>query len=203
METFSRPEPLRDKLLADRDACQLLLLDIRLEEESGLELAKTLREHQVDCSLIYVTSYQDYVFQSFETHPLHYLVKPIDREWLAGALRYDYRRRYRDARVFLKCGGRQTAIRLEDIYALEAAQHKVRVWLEGRYEMWSGTLSALEEQLPTYCFCRCHSGFILNLSHVRELVRYEARMDNGSAVPVSKRLYPEVLRRHIACLGQP
>ncbi len=65
---------------------------------------------------------------------------------------------------------------------------------------WSGTLSALAPQLPQWCFCRCHFSYFANLSHVTELVRYEARLDNGTVIPVSKRFYRPAFDQYLSFL---
>lgn len=179
---------------------QLLLLDVAFGSANGLEIAASLRECQDGFSLIYITSHRDYVFRSFDTRPLHYLLKPVDGEKLSALIREDYRRRYQDARLCLKTGGRRISLAYRDIYFVEAAQHRVRLHLRDGEEEWRGSLSALAPELPGWCFCRCHNSYFVNLTHVTELVRYEARLENGSVIPVSKRLYKSAIEQYISFL---
>ena len=191
---------LREALSGERDRCQMLLLDVEFGRDNGLDLAASLRKTQDEFSLIYITSYRDYVFDSFDTRPLHYLLKPVDGERLAALIREDYRRRYLDARLYLKAGGRHTSLAFSDIYAAEAARHRVLLHLKDHAEEWRGSLHSLAPRLPGWRFCQCHNSYLVNLSHVTELVRYEARLDNGMAVPVSKRFYRSAIDQYIAFL---
>lgn len=63
-----------------------------------------------------------------------------------------------------------------------------------------GSLAQITPSLPAWHFCRCHNSFFVNLAHVTELVRYEARLDNGAVIPVSKRFYKPAVEQYIAFL---
>ncbi len=200
IDCYSTAPSLQEALSVDGDRCQLCLLDVEFGGDNGLQLAASLREQTADFSLIYITSHRDYVFQSFDTRPLHYLLKPVDKEKLAELIREDYRRRYLDAKLYLKTGGRHMAVAYQDIYAVEAAQHRVFLHLrEGTVE-WGGSLSALAPELPGPCFCRCHNSYFVNFNHMTEMVRYEARLENGEVIPVSKRFYKSAIEQFIAFL---
>ena len=192
-----------DAVLAEPGRCQMLLLDVRFEQEGedGLAVARLLREHGVDCSLVFISSYRDYVFDCFEARPLSYLKKPVEWDRFCDCLRREFEERYQSARLSLRIGGRRMSIPFSDVYALEATQHRVRIWRRSDFLDWNGALSTLESLLPTTYFCRCHRSFWINLQHVSELARTEARMDNNKAFPVSKRLYASVMKRHYAFLA--
>ncbi|MBC5647989.1 LytR/AlgR family response regulator transcription factor [Christensenella tenuis] len=199
--SFSEPGPLYDALLTSQGIHQLLLLDIEFGGQNGMELAKRLRENDVDCSLVYITAFRDYVYDCFGTRPLWYLVKPVDWEKLAEIIRGDYRETYKKNYFNIKIGGRQVAFPYQDIYALEAVSHRVRIWLgNGASRDWNGSLSKLGEELPGWCFCRCHNSFVINLAHVTELMRSEAIMDNGAVYPVSRKYYIPTLNQYFAFL---
>lgn len=200
IECFSAAPPLQAALKQDKERYQMLLLDVEFGSDNGLTLAASLRERQADFSLIYITSHRDYVFDSFDTRPLHYLLKPVNEAKLTALIREDCRHRYLDTRLYLKMGGRHLALTYQDLYAAESAQHKVLLHTKDRTMEWNGSLRMLEPQLPGWCFCRCHNSYFINLMHVTELVRYEARMRNGMVVPVSKSFYKSAIEQYIAFL---
>lgn len=200
VDCYSAAPPLLARLEDEGDDYQLVLLDVELGGDNGLRVAAGLRERGAQFSLIYVTRYRDYVFDSFDTRPLHYLLKPVDADKLAELIREDYRRRYQDARLYLKAGSKHLSLAYQDIYAVEAALHRVLLHLRDGREEWNGSLTELASRLPTWRFCRCHNSFLINLTHVTELVRYEARLDNGAVIPVSKRLYKSAVEQYIAFL---
>lgn len=200
VDRYPSAPPLLARLKAEGDSCQLVLLDVEFGGDNGLQVAAALRESDAQFSLIYVTRYRDYVFDSFDTRPLHYLLKPVDAGKLAELIREDYRRRYQDARLYLKAGSKHLSLAYRDICAVEAALHRVFFHLRDGKEEWNGSLTELASRLPAWCFCRCHNSFLINLAHVTELVRYEARLDNGAVVPVSKRFYKSAVEQYIAFL---
>jgi len=200
VDCYPAAPPLLAALNREKGLYQLLLLDVEFGRDNGLAVAASLREHSEDFSLIYVTCHRDYVFDSFDTRPLHYLLKPVDEEKLAALIREDCRRRYLDARLYLKAGGKHISLAYQDLYAVESAQHRVFLHLRDRAEEWNGSLRTLAPELPGWCFCRCHNSYFINFTHVTELVRYEARLDNGEVIPVSKRFYKSAIERYIAFL---
>lgn len=200
IDCYPAAQPLLAALDGDRERYRLLLLDVEFGRDNGLAVAASLREQGAAFSLIYITSHRDYVFDSFDTQPLHYLLKPLDGEKLAALIREDFRRRYLDARLYLKSGGRHLSLPYQDICAVESDQHRVLFHLWDRTEKWNGPLRTLIPELPGWCFCRCHNSYFVNLTHVTELVRYEAKLDNGQIVPVSKRFYKSAIEQYIAFL---
>ena len=197
---YSAAPPLLDALRQDRERYQLLILDVEFGTDNGIRTASALRELQAEFGLIYVTSHREYVFQSFDTRPLHYLLKPVDKEKLASLIWEDYQRRYLDAQLYLKRGCKHLALSFSSIYAVEASSHRVLLYLREYTEEWSGSFRTLTPKLPGWCFCQCHNSYFINLTHVTELTRYEARLDNGQVIPISKRFYKSVIQQYITFL---
>jgi len=200
VDCYSAAPSLLSALRVEKDRYQLLLLDVEFGGDNGLAVAASLRESKAEFSLIYITSHRDYVFDSFDTRPLHYLLKPVDGEKLSALIREDCRRRYQDVRLCLKVGGKHISLAYQDLYAVESAQHRVLLHLKDGMEEWNGPLRTLAMELPGWCFCRCHNSYFVNFTHVTELVRYEARLRNGEVIPVSKRFYKSAMERYIAFL---
>ena len=126
IEVFHSAAPLMERLAEDPDVYQLLMLDIQLDGDNGIELAHFLREHQVNTSIIYITDHPGFALDSFPTYPLEYLLKPVDEGRLAAALDWDWQRRQdRKKRPVLRVGGR--TVPLDEIAYLETAGRKTAV----------------------------------------------------------------------------
>ena len=91
---FSAAEPLLTALQKQPAAFHLLLLDIELLQGNGVELAGRLRELNVGCSIIYITSYAEYMPDSFATRPLDYLLKPVSEKKLEKAIQWDLQKKF-------------------------------------------------------------------------------------------------------------
>ncbi len=200
IESFPRPEALMDALLAEGENVQLLLLDVEFGGTNGLEMAAQLRARGKEFSLIYITTHEDYVFDSFDTRPLHYLLKPLRKEKLAALLREDYRRQAQDDRLYLKSGVRHLSLPFRDIYVVESSQHSVLFHTPQGVVKCPGPLSALAPKLPRWRFCQCHFSYFVNIAHVVQLTRAEVILDNGEKIPVSKRFYRSAFEQYLSFL---
>ena len=74
--------------LALLQLCQadVALLDIRMPEMDGLELAQHLHKLPVPPAIIFTTAYDVHAIQAFEVHAVDYLLKPIRQARLLQAL---------------------------------------------------------------------------------------------------------------------
>ncbi len=59
-------------------ATDVYFLDISLKEENGVDIAKKLRAHNYKGHIIFLTGFQEYVFEGYSVRALDYLLKPID-----------------------------------------------------------------------------------------------------------------------------
>jgi two-component system, LytTR family, response regulator AlgR len=73
-------------VLAENPA-DVILLDIRMPEMDGIELAQHLQKLETPPAIIFTTAYDAYAIRAFEVHAIDYLLKPIRTERLAEALK--------------------------------------------------------------------------------------------------------------------
>ena len=196
--SFSAAEPLLVSL--QQQPFHLLLLDIRLARENGIELALRLRKLEDGCSIIYITAYEEYMPVSFATRPLDYLVKPVDEEKLAKAIDWDLRRNYRPEEITLPVKGGFRKMALQDILYAEAVNHKSAVYLPGEAVTVGLSFRELLSLLPGDAFCRCHNSFVVNLKHVHKRTAHGLLLDTGAELPVSRTYQQEMAKQFVAFL---
>lgn len=197
---FSTPEPLLAALQKQPSAFHLLLLDIGLAQENGVELANRLREWNIDCSIIYITSYEEYTLDSFATRPLDYLMKPVDEKKLEKAIQWDLQKNYRPDQITLPVNGGFRKAAVHDILYAEAVNHKSAVYLPGEVISVSLSFRDLLSRLPGNTFCRCHHSFAVNLQHVHKQTAYGLLLNNGMELPVSRTYRQEFAKQYVAFL---
>ena len=64
----------------------LYLLDVKMPEVSGMDLAQKIRSMDLKCSIIFISSLYEPVFDSFRYTPLRYIRKEYLEEELPSAL---------------------------------------------------------------------------------------------------------------------
>lgn len=170
----------------------LLFLDIVFGTEQGIRLARTLRERRYGAEIVFVTSSPDFAVEGYDAAPLHYLIKPVDREKLETALdRFLEKRAPQVVRFDTPRGLLQ--LRLADILYFEIYSHDIVIHVAGgRRESCVGSLKELEALLPRQSFVRPHRSYLVNLDHIAAMSRYHIRLTSGETVPVSKNLYQQV-----------
>jgi len=60
----------------------LILLDINMPRESGLNFAERLRESGIDTKIVFITSHREYAIFAFDVQAYDYIVKPVVQERL-------------------------------------------------------------------------------------------------------------------------
>lgn len=200
VSSFSTAEPLLAALRKKPSAFHLLLLDIGLAQENGMELASRLRELNVGCSIIYITSYAEYMPDSFATHPLEYLMKPVDEERLKKAIKWDLQKNYRPERIALPVRGGLRRVEAKDILYAEAVNHRSTVRLPGEEIPLNLTFRELLSLLPGDTFCRCHHSFVVNLEHVLKQTAHGLLLDTETELPVSRTYQQEIAKQFVAFL---
>lgn len=154
----------------------ILFLDIQLEKNtSGIETGKLIRDklHNDNLVIIYISSYENYAMQLFQTRPFDFIIKPFNSEKITNVLNKVnnildasdyyfeyyinqtlYRIKYSDIIFFRSC---KRKIIIETITGHSKTDHE-----------FYGHLSEVEQQLPKNQFIRVHKSYIVNYNHIKE-----------------------------------
>ena len=162
----------------------LIFLDINMPGKSGFDL---LAELDQSPRVVFVTAYDEFAVQAFETNALDYLLKPVRPERLEktvdavresmrtrppvpadGALARPYGLRP-DSLVFIKDGEKCYFVRLSDIFLFTSEDNYVRVHFGTEKPLHRKSLNLLTEKLPPELFFRANRQQIINLAHITDI----------------------------------
>lgn len=197
-----------EEVLTQAQPPDILLLDIQLSGQSGMETARRLRRMGAKTVLIFVTALEEYVFEAFDVGAFHYLVKPCKEEKLRKVLsravkQYEESLRAKggaqekpeEGCIMVKTGGEHRKVWIRDIVYAEVFNRKVTLHtVEGEYTYY-GRLSELEKRLGE-AFFRPHRAYLV---HFRYVVKYDSSLiylEGGSAL-MAKQKYSEFVRRYL------
>lgn len=199
VDVFHAAAPLLERLAADSGIYQLLLMDIQLNGDNGVELARFLREHQVKASVIYITDHPGFALDSFPTYPLEYLLKPVDEARLAAALDWDWQQKHiRPKRPVMQVGSR--VVPLDEMIYLETSGRKTAIHTAKDRIEYTVPLSKLKEEFRKQGFCLSHFSYLVNLAHVVRVERDALTLDTGESIPVSRRYYQDFMACYVESL---
>lgn len=188
---FSDIAALR-RALENGQKYSLLFLDILFDSEEGIPFAKFLREKNYAMDIVFVTSSPDYAVASYDISALHYLVKPVSCEKLNVALNRFFNKLPQHTLHFTTPLG-NLQMRISDISFFEIYGHEIIIHkTDDTRESCIGTLKELESLLPPLTFVRPHRSYLVNLSQIAEITRYQLLLFSGTAIPISKKLYRQV-----------
>lgn len=171
----------------------LILLDIMMDDMDGVTLAKQIRSEDEAVSIIFITSNPEYVFQGYDVHALHYLMKPLTPDALAPLIEAAYSRRIQDDYFVFHTDTGKIQVLLKDIICAETVGRRVAVTFQpNQRAYYSGTLLQLLDELPQGNFVQCHKSYAVNMRHIRELTGRDAIAQNGLKIPVSRTFAKEV-----------
>jgi two-component system LytT family response regulator len=187
--------------LVDAVDPDLLFVDIQMPEMNGLELAMALAEDTTDDrdrAIIFVTAYDEFALRAFDVHALDYVLKPIEEQRFAEAIRRArtqhharaLQARLRDAlstleapapstRLSIRDGDAVVLLPVDEIDWIEAADYYVEIHAGGKTYLHRETMAKLQGRLDDR-FVRIHRSRLVNRDRVREL-----RWEQGGMVVIT------------------
>lgn len=169
----------------------MMLIDVLMPGQDGIELARILRSHKEEASIVFISCNREMALQGYEVSAARYLAKPLDKDKLKEAILFCYGQHQKEEMLF-KVDGSMRKIRTKDIYYIEIVARKCRLRFENEEMDVNISLTELEEKLSGHDFIRCHKSFLVNCRHIRSILTSSVELTDGRRVPVSKHRIKEV-----------
>lgn len=191
------------ELLNDADSKEMfdiVLLDIYMPGMTGIELAKTIREINGECQIVFLTTSNAHAVEAFSLHAAHYLVKPYTIQQLNDALTKAVTEadKINKAYITMKVPGGVAKIYFKNFLYSETERHLQSIHLtDGKYIQVRNTSTELFEMLnKDKRFFKCGSTYIINLELVEEITAQSVLFENGDKIPTQRRQYKELLEQY-------
>ncbi len=184
-ETFFDPLPFANQY---KPVYDLIMLDIRMPNINGINLAEEIRDQDDQVIIVFVTNMAQYAVKGYKVDALDFILKPITYYQFSMTLDKVFRcLSHRDSLSLIMTSKRKTfRINVNEIQYIESHNHKLYFYLDDReLEVWS-TLSAVEESLPTGTFSKINAGTLVNLQKVTS-VQQDSVLLNDTELPLSRR----------------
>ena len=208
-EAANAEEALDQVLAADPD---IVLLDISMPGESGLELAQRLGDLEDPPAIIFCTAYDQHALEAFAVNAKDYLLKPVRQEKLlqsldkVSSLNKAQRSLLREAdndsgRAHISAKTRRGVelISIDSVFYFAADHKYVTVYHEEGETLIDDTLKDLEKEFPQR-FVRIHRNALVALNRIEAM---EKNLDGQFEVRLTGTEYrPVVSRRHVSALKE-
>lgn len=173
----------------------LLLLDVMMPEQDGMELAQLLRKDSFDGSIVFISSNREMALRGYEVSAARYLAKPVEEERLREALLYCLGQVQTNRELLIPVNGGTQRLRTEEIMYIETQGRGCRVVQEHGEFVTAMRISEFEGEISEWGFIRCHQGFLVNMRFIRVVRATEVELMNGVCIPVSKHRTQEVRKQ--------
>ena len=156
-----------------------IFLDIDIPEMNGFQIAKNVRKLYPDCMIIFCSSHNELVYESFEYEPFWFLCKSDYERKLDSVLEKVLKK--------VKKSKKEFVIKFkEKIIKVEVEKHKIRLHLEKEILEYRGNLSDIEKQFVEMGFVKINSGCIVNIEHIFKIQDSELILKNGTLLVISR-----------------
>ena len=156
----------------------LIILDIQMRNQNGMELARQIRRDDPQVPLLFLTATKEYVFEGYEVNALRYLIKPIQPSQLFAILGEI---QASTKRSILLNGNR---IDLNALVYVEAEAHYCHLVFEDHRQKEKIGIRELKTMLDD-SFVMIHRSYLVNIAKVDQIRREE--LSAGSfTLPVAR-----------------
>lgn len=181
-------------LLSDCKKFDMVFLDYQMPGIDGLETARELRKANFTCNIVFVTSYPEFVFKSFEVQPYRFLCKPITEEHISSLMTGFIREQKLLAPITVLTDDGQVVIPSNDIIYVEGDGKYCIIRTINKTYHCSKTLSQIHAMLPQHCFYRSHKSYVINLYSIYSFDKGIAVLTNGEIANIGRSKIPEFKR---------
>lgn len=194
-------------------APDLVFLDMQMPEVDGLSFIKSQAPGDIPL-IIFVTAYDNYGLEAFDSHAVDYLLKPFDQQRFDEALqqvkarltmneggaqetqlsalvnRLEIESKYLK-QLSIRTDGRIFLVKVANIDWIEAERNYVRLHVRQESHLRRVAIRSMEAQLDLTKFRRIHRSTIVNMDSIKELRSaaggdYQVVLRNGTELPLSR-----------------
>lgn len=178
--------------------CDAVFADIQMPGMDGMEMVRKLRKKDGKVPVIFTTGIADHMQEGYEVEALNYLLKPLSQEKVFTCLDKVLRRHEAAQFLVVETLDGVRKLPVEAVNYCEAAGHNSELGLTGGEKLFSlSSLSELEKELADKGFVKCHRSYLCNISNLNRITSDTLIFDDGTGIPVSRRLYQTVNRAFI------
>ena len=165
IEVFWDGKSLAD-MVASGYGFDIIYLDIEMDKEDGISVAKRIRIYDKNVLIIYVTNHENHMKESFMVRPFRFLVKPVNEKQMEICFKAAYEE---------ICSG--------DFYFRYSYQRMN----DKIFELY-GKLNEIEKSLKECkaSFLRVHQSYLVNYKHVKGQSYDFVVMDNERKISISE-----------------
>jgi len=182
----------------------VLFLDIDMPYYSGMDIAGYIKDQGLQTILIFITSHDALVYQTFAYRPFGFIRKThIDQELDELVKRICDELLASKQELVIQKGQEIFRVLMKDIIYIEAEKNYLMLRTNDEVIRIRETMSNIENELQGKGFIRCHKGYLIHAEYIEKLKNSEIVLRTGSesiAIPVGRSYEKEVRKKILEML---
>ena len=165
------------RVFLDKNAVDLVFLDIQMPGVNGIEFARTIPKKTL---VVFTTAFHEFASESYEVDAIDYLIKPVKLERFQKAVEkaqtycklfhndyinsnienitHDY--------IFVRADRRMFKVHFSDILFIEGLKDYVVIYLENQKVITLMNIKTINDLLPKNFFVRVSKSYIINVNKI-------------------------------------
>lgn len=203
VEKFSDSGKLYRKIVRG-DYSDIYILDVMMEQISGIEIGGLLNKQRREAAIIYTTASKEHALEAYEVFAQRYLVKPYTAQAFQEAV--DFALTFADSKEvalfsvktkdgvisvdhtkisYVECVSRTLHIHLTDGRILRS------IFIRRSFEY------EVENLMENGCFQQVHKSFLVNMAQIEIFTQEKITMSDGMIIPVSQKRAAQVKHNYL------
>lgn len=196
IDEYISGELLIEKYKSVKSPYDIIFLDMETPDIKGLDVAAAIRElPDRNVSIAFVTSYPEYMQDSFDVQASQYIIKPVVYEQLAKKLDIILKcinASYTNIKVISEKNG-ERVLYLDYVICIETEKSsKLLVTTISETFLITAKLSDLAKELSDKDFVSVHRTCLANMKYIRKFNADSLEFTSGKTVNLSRRRLPEI-----------
>lgn len=212
IETFSDSVLFQGACLAEE--FQLIFLDIDMPQLSGIQIASMLRKYGKHSALVFVSAYENFVFESIHYKPFRFIRKDFVRDEIAEAVK-SYCEELSEQQEYLEFdteSGRIIKILSSKIAYFYSLRHDLYIYTNTKRSIRLAyrhyTIEELEHKMSAFGFLRIERSYLLNFRYIYQIgypkttLISDVSVKEHDELPVSRRRYSSIRKQYQVLLRE-
>lgn len=175
------------ELVGNSENIDVFFLDIELDKEDGFEIAKQIISAQKDAKIVFVTSHENLVFDSFVFRPIGFIRKRLFEKEIEIVLSQIISSLVNENKVVIVGENKNTyTIFSSKISYIDTFGHYININMDGKKITVRDKISRIEAGLLKEDYVKVCRGCVVNLRYVRMLKNGDFYMKDGTIVKISR-----------------
>lgn len=181
----------------DSGKLHLLFLDIEMDGVDGLEVLRKVEETDWIWRIVFVSSHEEAVFDTFSIKTLAFVRKPVDYHLVEKWIHVAIRQNKENVALEYATGKHKVYIELENIYYLESAGNYTYLHTKAESELVNENLKQWQKKSEQLPLVRIHKSYIINMLHVHKWEADKVRLVNGAELTVGRQYAKEAKEKYL------